>query len=181
MPLLVQNELTNRTVFSKSINGSMQTFIWEAKDDPRGGDLIRLPDFLKDDVDFLNALDQGTLTLTESDDPAVKERIESQASIVRQRRVQASERLAATIEQRGGRDILGTPCLGPALNGRGNCETVVLQPAAIRDDEPPLCDRHSALANEFALIETGSKGDQSNPLRKQWVRAEMTPRFRQSV
>jgi len=181
MPLLVQNEITNRTVFSKSIQGSMQTFVWEAKDDPRGGDLIRVPDFFKDDVDFLNALDQGTLTLVESDDPDIKARIEAQANVIAQRRAAAEQRLAATIESRQGRDILGAQCLGPAISGRGQCEQIVLQPASAKEDEPPLCERHKVLHNEFALMETGSKGDPSNPLRKQWVRAEMTPRVRQSV
>lgn len=178
MPLLVQNEVSNRTVFSKSIAGSVQTFIWGPKDSPLGDDIQRVPDAIADDVDFLNSLDRGTLSIVSSDSAEIAERIQQSASVISQRRAAAEARVAEAVDARSGRDMLGVQCLGPSLNGLGQCDQQVIVPAKQRDEEPPLCGRHKSLLNQFALHEVGSRGDESNLLRKEWVRAEMTPRAR---
>lgn len=179
MPLMVENHESNRTVFSKSISGSVQTFVWEAQGTP--GDLQRVPDALADDVDFLNALDQGCLSLVDGTNPEVVDRIRADAQVVKDRRVQSEERLASKVDRQSSRDILGTQCLGPDLRGTGQCDQTVLISAKSKDEEPPLCQRHKALTNQFALTEQGSRGDQSNPLRKVWVRAEFDAPVRQSM
>lgn len=177
MPLLVQNNEPNTTVFSKV---GMQPIVWAMAGDPNGGDVQRVPDNWADDIDFLNALDRGTLTLLDSSNPEISERLAKQSAVFRERREAAASQQTAVLDRRQDRDLTSVGCIGPHSNGRGveDCGELVLLRAANLGEVPPLCGRHKHLINEFYLVESGSAGEShtDRPAEKSrtWKRVTMT-------
>lgn len=170
MPLLVRNTERNATVFSKQGN----SIVWAAAGDPMGNDLQRVPDALKDDVDFLNSLERGILVIEDATDTAVMEQIQRQSTVFQARREQAASHVEETIDRRQDRDITQVACIGPHPNGRGGeCGAPVLQRAAMAGEVPPLCSRHESLAPQYYLAESGSPGENATEktagkVSKQW-------------
>lgn len=177
MPLLVRNTSNSPCVFSKKD----VTITWAISGDPMGNDLQRVPDILADDVDFLNSIDRGLLTVESGSDQEVVDKIAAQARVVvRSDDVAAAAAHEAVMDRRQDRDLISVPCIGPALNGRGGeCDQSVLVRSANRGDVPSLCPKHESLAPQFYLIDSGSKGEGATENRpgqvtKVWKRPEMT-------
>lgn len=185
-PLKVQNNEPNKTVFTKQVNGDPLKIIFGAKGQHDA--VQRVPLALAEDIDFLNALEQGVLTVV--DGPAdVVDYLRNEREAIREER-QAEERQKATsVLDRSEQDraIVGVACVGPAPAGRsGECNRPVLQKAAQAGQAPPLCPEHEHMADQFHLVETGSKGDKAlgasetsaGVVRREWRRAVITERVR---
>lgn len=177
MPLLVQNNASNVTIFSKGDT----TIIWSPEGDPMGGDLQRCPDSYADDIDFLKSLDVGLLKVISADKPEMMERLERQSQQYQERTQAAEARQEAVMDRKADRDIIAVTCIGPNTNGRGLelCGAAVLVKAAAKGEVPPLCPRHQSLAPRFYSVPTGSKGEgatENSPgkVSTTWKQAEMT-------
>ena len=157
MPLLVRNTSNSPAVFSKKD----VTVTWAISGDPMGLDLQRVPDILADDVDFLNSIDRGLLTIESGSDQAIVDKIAAQARVVvRSDNAAAAAAHEAIMDRRQDRDLISIPCVGPALNGRGgDCDQSVLVRSANRGDVPPLCSHHVSLAPQFYLVYSCSKAE----------------------
>lgn len=178
MPVLVQNEESNATVFDASSAGGRQVITWQAKGDSLGEDVQRVPDALLDDVDFLRSLDQGILTLVNpTEEQAAK--VNTSNGDLRARRMLAEQRSTEALDRRQDRDITSQPCIGPGPEGRDmKCGASVLMRAAQRNEVPPLCKRHEHLVNEFSRVDSGSRGEGATPDRdgavtQEWKRVQI--------
>lgn len=185
MPLTVRNTAGNVAVFASAETG--RTIIFKQAGDPMGGDIQRCPNAFAEDIDFLNALDQGILVVDQADDPEIFERLQRSSTQYQDRQQQAALRQAEVLDRRQDRDLVTTPCIGPHPNGRGveECGAPVLQRNANKNDEPPLCPKHVSLAPQFYLVEQGSKGEgatesREGQVRKTWKRVQVTAPVRGS-
>jgi hypothetical protein len=156
MPMLVRNAEPNATVFAKT----GISILWGPAGDPAGNDLQRVPDALKDDVDFIASVERGTLVVEDASDPAVLESIAQQSATFRAHRERAATTIATTLDRRQDRDLVSLNCIGPGQPGRSaTCGQPVLQRSAQMGETPPLCQRHQGLAANFYLAEEGSVGE----------------------
>lgn len=181
MPLTVQNNATNTTLFA--LPGGKQPIIWAGTGDPMGDDVQRVPDDLAKDIDFLRSLDQGLLTVVDADDPEILDGLQRSATNFAERQAASTARAEAMMDRRQDRDLVAVPCLGPDQRGNeGGCGAQVLQRASEikgSDPKPPLCDRHKPLAPQFYLTQDGSRGEGATEARageitRTWKRPTMT-------
>lgn len=158
MPLTVRNLQNSTTLFAIPGGGAI---VWQAAGDTMGGDIQRVPDSLADDIDFLNSLDRGVLSVEDGSNAEVMASIERQSAGFRDSQEKARLRQEAVLDRRQDRDLVTTPCIGPNPNGRGvdECGAPVLVRSATRGEVPPLCPKHESLINEFYTVDSGSKGE----------------------
>lgn len=182
-PLRVRNNEKNVTIFTKSVGGDLLKVVFTAAG--TSGAEQRVPLALAEDIDFLNALEQGVLTVI--DGPrAIVEALQSEADAARKQHMLEQERAALKMVDRAqDRDIVGVTCVGPAPVGRsGSCGRQLLQSAKVQGEEPPLCPEHEHLAPMFHLVETGGKGYEESGasetsagvVRREWKQAVITDR-----
>ena len=182
MPLTVRNSEKNTTVFTKTVGGDMVRITWGAAGS--FNDTQRVPDSLADDVDFLNALDQGVLTVEDGPSEIV-ERLHRETRASAERREQQLAAQAAQTEavmnRSQDRDLMGASCIGPAPAGRqGLCGRSLVISRKNVEDVPPLCAEHAHLAPTFILTEDGSKGEgatqsREGVVRREWKQATLMP------
>lgn len=177
-PLRIRNNEPNMTVFTKTVNGDPLRLSMKPAGHP--GDTIRVPLALAEDVDFLNALDIGTITVVDGPDDVVAALQTNTEDIRRERVADEAAQLNLVLDRSQDNDMIGMKCIGPAPQGRsGTCGRPLLQKAAQSGKVPPLCSGHESMAPLFSLIEVGSKGDaetgasQSSAgiVRKEWRQA----------
>lgn len=168
MPMLVRNAAPNATVFAKT----GVSILWGASGDPSGSDLQRVPDALKDDVDFIQSVERGLLVIEDGSDPEVLASIAAQSQVFKAHQERAAQNVAATLDRRQDRDLVSVDCIGPGTPGRSaTCGQPVLQRSAQMGDAPPLCQRHQGLAANYYLAEEGSVGEgdeRGGKITKQW-------------
>ena len=178
MPLTVRNEISNTTVFSKTMNGDPVRIIWG----PSGqhNDTQRVPDSFADDIDFLNALDGGVFAVTDGPEEIVT-RLQRETSKARELREEQERRAMASIERTQDRDMIGAQCIAPQAPDRPNvpCGRSVLISHKQANEVPPLCQQHQHLAPEYFLFEEGSKGEgatqsREGVVRREWRRTTLT-------
>ncbi len=177
MPLSVRNNEKNTTVFTKMIGGDNVKIVWDASGQPK--DVQRVPDSFAEDIDFLNALEQGVLTVT-GGPPEVLARIDVETAQSQQIREEQQSRVAAaqadTISRPQDKAMIGASCIGPGPRQGMKCERPVLIASTQISEVPPLCAEHENLAPTFHLVETGSKGegateDRAGVVRREWQAA----------
>lgn len=185
MPMRVQNHEKNTTVFAKMVDGNLVRIVFK----PEGvdGDIQRVPDSFADDIDFLNAIDQGVISVVDGP-PAIIEKInaEKSRSAVDRQESQARQQAAveATMDRSADNSMLGFECIAPK-DGRPDLrcsETVVMKRTEV-NDKPPLCPKHIMQADTFYLVEQGSKGYEASGasetsagvIRREWKQAAMNP------
>jgi hypothetical protein len=180
-PLRVRNNENNVTVFTKQVNGDPLKVIFGAAGTATAEQ--RVPLALAEDIDFLNALEQGVLTVI-SGPPEVVAALQSEADLARAERQRQQEASALSMVDRAqDKDMLGVTCIGPASTGRsGHCGRPLIMSAKQSGSVPPLCPEHESLAPTFHLVETGSKGEEASGasessagiVRREWKQAVMT-------
>lgn len=184
MPMTVRNEEPNTTVFAKMVDGNLVRIIFTAKGQP--DDTQRVPDAFADDIDFLNALDQGVLTVIECSDPALMEKIDREVKRSSNHRLERQARQQADIEsvmdRSADKSVIGAECIAPK-DGRPElkCAAQLLLKRAEVNDMAPLCTKHEHLRPTFYLAESGSKGrgaeeDREGVIRREWKQAEIVSR-----
>lgn len=190
MPMIVQNNEQNATAFTKTIGGDPVRIIWGTKGQPN--DTQRVPDSFADDIDFLNALDQGILTVI-SGPPELLEKIGTQQEQTANFREEQLSRQRASAEEVMNRvqdkSMVGLTCIGPGFRPGQICARPVLVAHTQVDEVPPLCEEHESLAPTFSLMETGSRGraedgasqSREGIVRREWKQAVITPRQRDMV
>lgn len=180
-PLTVRNNEPNVTIFAKTVNGDMTRVTFGAAGTATAEQ--RVPLQFAEDIDFLNALEQGVLTVVGG--PAnVVEILRSSADEARRSHQATLEAQAtAMVDRAQDRDIVGLRCVGPAPFGRdGSCGRQLLQSAKAQGEHPPLCPEHEHLAPTFHLVEVGSKGYEESGasestagiVRREWKQAVIT-------
>ena len=168
--LRVQNNEPNATVFSKQLNGDPFKVQFAAKGYP--GDTQRVPVALAEDIDFINSLESGVLTIIDGPSDIV-EGLQFETAQVREERQQMEQQHTAMLDRRQDRDIVGTTCIGPGPTGRdAKCNRSLIQSAKQGSEQPPLCSQHAHLSPNFFLAEAGSKGEDATESRDGVVRRE---------
>lgn len=185
-PLVVRNNEKNTTVFTKQVNGDPLRVVFTAAGTP--GAEQRVPLALAEDIDFLNSLEQGVLTVI-GGDPQIVAALQNSADEARaQRQRQQEAAVMSTVDRSQDKDMLGLTCIGPAPAGRqGNCGRALIQSAKQSGSTPPLCPEHEHLAPTYHLVETGSKGEEESGasessagvVRREWKQAVLTEPERQ--
>lgn len=184
MPLTVRNNERNTTVFTKTINGDPVKIVWEALGQPK--DSQRVPDAFAEDIDFLNALEQGVLTVTNG--PAeVLARIDVETASAQAMRAEQQSRAAAAsenfMERSQDKDLISASCIGPGPRPGQKCQRPLLIPSKDIKDVPPLCEEHGTLAPTFYLNESGSRGEGATETRegvvtRDWQQVVINPAVR---
>ena len=168
--LTVKNREPNATVFSKQVNGDPLRVTFAAAG--HEGDTQRVPVALAEDIDFLNALENGVLEVTGGPQDLV-EALQFETERARKAREAEASKVSEVLDRRQDRDILGQTCIGPAPTGReGSCNRPLIQSAKQQGEVPPLCSQHIHLAPNFYLAEAGSKGEGATETRDGVVRRE---------
>lgn len=180
-PLVVRNNEPNVTIFAKTVNGDMTRVTFGAKGTATAEQ--RVPLQFAEDIDFLNALEQGVLTVI-GGPPQVVDALQSSANEYRQRhQAELQAQTMSMVDRAQDRDIVGLRCVGPAPFGRdGSCGRQLLQSAKTQGEVPPLCPEHENLAPLFHLVETGSKGEEASGasessagiVRREWKQSTLT-------
>ncbi len=185
VPLRVRNNEPNKTVFTKQVNGDPLKIIFGANG--QADDTQRVPLALAEDIDFLNSLEQGCLTVV-GGPPDVVEYLQQERSQIRSERQAAEKRrIESSMDRHQEKDMIGTACVGPAPVGRkGTCDRPVIQSATQAGQAPPLCPQHEPMSTQFHLVEVGSKGEaesgasetSAGVVRREWKQAVITDRQR---
>lgn len=168
MPLmLVRNAERGPNIWAKK---DRDTIIWG----PAGtaNDTRRVPDWLLEDPDFLEACDAGSLVIEQAS-AEIDARMAEFSTWSKERRAQREQDATAMLDRRQDRQILAETCVGPGPNGRTTgCTATVQRPAKEKDQTPPLCPQHTGLVNEYVLDVEGSAehGDDGTPAASRWTR-----------
>jgi hypothetical protein len=181
-PLKVQNQMGNKSVFAKVVDGNSHNLRWEANGYP--GDTLRVPYALIEDTDFINSLESGVLKVV-SGPPEIMEALAFETEQVQRDRAEAEQKATDMLDRRQDRDIVGATCIGPGPEGRtAACGRALLQSAKQKGEQPPLCTQHAHLAPNYYLAEAGSQGEGATEahdgvVRREWKQVQMTARQRQ--
>ena len=173
MPVtMVRNTLPGPTVISSDPKGTHQVE-WAGKGDPMGGDVQPVPQEIIDTVPFWNAIQKGILAVENLEDhPELQQTLDRQNASWKARQSMAAEQATAAIDQEANNDIVSVPCIGP--DGKnGKCGADVAVRDKTRDDKPPLCEKHAALAGEYVAEELGVVDGKT---QKGWARVTMGAR-----
>lgn len=147
--VVAQNFMDGITVLSSDVKGSVSVE-FGAKGDPEGNDIQYVPSEVVESPAFKRCLARGVLGLIEDDsDPEVVEALGRQVEAFQRRQRGAQADVEATIEKPTSRDSISVFCVGPDSRGTGICGEPVAVPEAKKDQEPPLCTRHKALAAQY--------------------------------
>lgn len=181
MPLLVRNHASDTTLFAKKGQPTVQ---WAPAGDLMGDDVQRCPAEWVEDIDFLNSVDRGLLSIIEEGStPEAVAQIKAHRGSFQAEHDAAKAKIEGSLDRRQDRDLLGVECIGPAESGRAGltCGEPVLVRAKAKDEVPPLCPKHESLAPNFYLVQQGSKGEgedaangRDGKITKVWKRTEMT-------
>lgn len=157
-PLRVRNNEPNMTVFTKTVAGDALRLSLAPSGQP--GDTVRFPLALAEDIDFLNALDQGVISVVDGP-PEVVAALQTNTEEIRaERQEDERRRIGLTMDRSQDNDMIGMSCIGPAGGNRqGKCGRPLIQKAAQTGKVPPLCTTHEHMAPLFSLREVGSRGD----------------------
>lgn len=168
--VMARNLMDGPTVISSDPRGS-QYVEWQGSNDPGGGDVQLVPEEIVSSVPFVRAIQRGILVIENPEDnPDLLERIDKQNAAFRNRLTDAREKLDATIERPQNRDMVTLPCVGPSAKGDGICGEYVTVRELNKNDKPPLCNRHTHLAQEYVPTEEAPT---------KWSRVQLGERERQ--
>ena len=169
--VLARNTLEKHVVLSADAKGS--DFIeWSAKGDPNGQDLQIVPEAIANSVAFLRLVNKGIVTIDDQNAPETIAAFDAQRAEWDSRSVRDSQAAQATIQRDQANDLVSTPCVGPSSRGQGACEEPVPVRERTKDDKPPLCPMHAALAPQY-VPDHQQVGTENKIV---WLRTGMTPR-----
>lgn len=169
MPVLVRNTASGPTVFTDAATNTQVE--WQGAGDPAGEDLQQVPDALAENVYFLRAVNRGILVVEEASD-ATRELLARQTASWQTRTAAAKAASLGTIDEQANNDLISVPCVGPSQRGTGECGDSVPVREKTKNDKPPLCSRHAALAPQYVMSEGEVGPDGVAP--KRWTRSVVT-------
>ncbi len=177
MPVLVRNAEAGPTVFTDAATNTQVE--WQGAGDPSGEDWQQVPDALVNNVAFLKAVNRGVLVIEEASDEA-RSALEAQSANWRRRQDEAAKASVDAISEEAQNDLITLSCVGPNQRGTGGeCGEMVPVREKTKDDKPPLCSRHAALASQFVMTETDVMVE--GKAQKKWIRSQVGARERQQV
>jgi hypothetical protein len=163
-------------VLSSDAKGS-EYVEWQPSGDPAGGDIQIVPESIANSVPFIRLLQRGII---EKMDASLEEVFDQ--AVLRQREAfekrssGAAQQALASIDDVAQNDVISMPCVGPDSRGQGRCGADVPVREQTKNDHPPLCQQHQALASQYVPSE---EQEGTSSVRK-WVRVTMgTPERQQ--
>lgn len=150
---------------------------WQAADDPTGADVQVVSEGLAQSVPFIRLLQRGIIVIENPEDnPGIQEAIDRQRLAYEKRTNQSSEAAQEAIEETQNNDTVVLACIGPDNRGQGKCGEDVPVREKTKNDKPPLCTKHAALAPQYIP----SEEQQGTNNVKTWTRVTMgTPERQQ--
>lgn len=149
-PTMIRNTMPGPTVFTDDSKNSVE---WAGAGDENGGDVQPVPESFIGNVSFQQALTRGIFAVEDADEEIEKilkaHRDQWQARIDRQRN--ASKEALETPQDE---DVLMLECIGPAGHSGEMCKEPVAVKSKLRNEKPPLCQKHSYLASQFISEQT---------------------------
>lgn len=173
MPVtMVRNTLPGPTVISSDPKGTHQVE-WAGKGDPMGGDVQPVPAEIVDTVPFSRAIQRGILILENPEDnPELQASLDRQNAAWKAKSESAAAQATAAIDHEANNDMISVSCIGPDGKG-GKCGNDVTVRDNKKDEKPPLCNTHEALAGEYVAEELGVVDGKT---QKGWARVTMGAR-----
>lgn len=144
--VMVQNMMSGPTVIALDAKRSYE-MIFGGNGDPHGEDIQEIPEEMLRAKQFRDALRKGVFTIVEGHDhPAVVQAMARQTDSFRNR--MAADDLAAreVIDAPHDGDLLVVTCIGPGSREGAVCGDMVAIKEKDQSARPPLCSRHSHLA-----------------------------------
>jgi hypothetical protein len=179
--VVARNFMDGVTILSSDVKGSVAVE-FGAANDPNGDDIQYMPEEIVNSPAFKRALARGVLGLIEDEsDAEVINALGKQVEAFQRRQRGAENQIQATIDRPDNNDSVALFCVGPDSRGSGKCgESVIVRDTKKKDDAPPLCDRHKALAAQYVpehiIPKPGEPG--AGEKRVVWNRVTLTARER---
>jgi hypothetical protein len=146
-PVVCQNEMAGPTVIAADIKGGYEVR-FDGKGDPSGGDVQRIPPEVVATVQFANAIGKGILTVSEGkDNPLVAKAMERQNDAFWARAKQDHDEALASLDAPAENDMIVVACIGPGTRPETSCGDEIPVRAREAGQLPPLCTRHTGLAD----------------------------------
>ncbi len=172
--IVARNLMDGVTVLASDVKGT-HSVEWAAYKDPTGDDIQFIPEEVMNSVAFKKALARGVVELLdEESDPEVVAALAKQVESFKRRQDGAKEEAVASIDRPTTRDSVSSFCVGPDNRGTGLCGEAVAISEKLLKDTPPLCTRHTNLANQY-VPEVDTTGEDA---KTRWVRVIVGARER---
>lgn len=147
-PVVCQNQMPGPTVIAADIKGSYEV-TFDGKGDPSGGDVQRIPPEIVATVQFTNAIAKGILKVIEGEDnEAVQAALQKQTDAFWNRAKTERDEAMASLDQPAENDMVAVECIGPGTRPGTPCGENVPVRAREVNSTPPLCTRHTGLADQ---------------------------------
>jgi hypothetical protein len=170
--VMARNLMDGPTVLSSDPKGTFEVR-WEGKGDRNGGDIQYIPDEMLRIPAFARAIKLGVIEIANPEDnPELLVTLNKQAEAFHRLQEKSQEDIRATIDNTKGREMVTLPCVGPSAKGQGDCGELVSMYEAEKNDNPPLCHRHTSLASEFVPVNEGQDERENKKVR--WIRGVMS-------
>jgi hypothetical protein len=164
-----RNTLAGPLVLSSDPKGTT-VVTWMGKGDPNGEDVQAIPDDILNGVAYDKIRRRGIIEeMTEEEAYGA---METQNEVWE--KSQSTADIEATIERTTNNDFVVLNCIGPSTRGQGLCGADVNVRDAKKNEAPPLCAAHVALAREYVPEDLVKDGRTV----KTWTRFVMAPRQR---
>jgi hypothetical protein len=145
---------------------------WAGNGDPNGEDVQFVPEEVAKCPAYARAIRRGLLRRVEIDDEGVVQALDRQQEAWQARTAEGDRKAMETIDRQQNNDMIAVRCVGPDSRGAGQCPTEVTVREKSKNDTPPLCAKHVALAPEYVPTQD-TTGE--TPVTK-WLRATLGPR-----
>lgn len=145
--VMVRNRMPGPTVIAADAKRSYE-LNFAGKDDPQGEDVQEIPEELLRTKQFRDAIRKGIFEVVEGhDNPVVLQAMSRQSDSFQKR--MAADELAAreVIDAASEDDLLVVNCIGPGSRQGAVCGDLVPVKEKDQAGKPPLCSKHSHLAD----------------------------------
>lgn len=151
MPVIMaQNNQAGPTVLSSDPKGTHYVE-WQGRGDVSGGDVQPVPEEIQNTVAFQKCVRRGIFTILDADEAsaAIDEAMNRQQQAWDKRQNLTQETADQAIDYQANKDIVSLPCVGPSRNPGQRCGEPVPVRDTTKDERPPLCGLHEALAPQY--------------------------------
>ena len=129
---------------------------FEGKGSPGGGDYQHMPREIIATPAFARQIALGTLRVVQgADDPLVASAMQSQSDAFWKRAEADRAAALGTLDEVADNDYVVVTCIGPGTRPDAPCGENLPRKAGEAEAAPPLCDRHTALADKCVRRGTG--------------------------
>ena len=147
VPVLCRNRTTGPLVLASDYHSTHEV-IFSGKDSPDGKDIQPIPEELLRTPQFARAVSMGLLEVEEGKDhEAVRAALSRQTDAYQQRASRDRQESLMAMESPAKDDLVAQDCIGPGSRPGASCEEQVPVYASKINSSPPLCSRHSHLAD----------------------------------